>query len=279
MATRRRVRYLAYKLIAYFLLITAILVWALPVLWVVLTSLKPRPAIFTSPPTLIFSPTLENYIEALTTRGILESILNSSIITLASTSLAVLVAVPAAYAYASLRFRLRTQLTFYTLFTQMAPPIGLLVPFFLMFNRSGLLNTYAGLIIIYLTITVPFSVWIMISYFEDVPKELEEAALVDGASRFTAFVRVVLPQVRGGIAVTTIFAFINSWNEFIYAVVLTGPQTQTATVAIFSFLAAEESRWGPFTATGTMIMFPIIVVALVARKQIVRGLSFGGIKG
>ncbi len=265
--------------LAYVLLIGSILVWAFPVLWVVLTSIKPRTDIFTNPPTLLFLPTLDHYEEALNARGIVDSIRNSLIVTVTSTVLALLVAVPAAYAFARLRFRFKTHLSFYTLFMQMVPPIGLLIPYFFALNRLRLLDSYLGLIVIYLTFTLPFSVWIMITYFQDVPAELEEAAAVDGASRFGAFARIVLPQVGGGIAVTAIFAFINAWTEFLYAVVLTGTNTQTATVAIFGFLGASESRWGSFTATGTMIMAPVVIVALVAQKQIVRGLSLGGVKG
>ena len=279
MTPTRTNRKRAGNALTYILLLGAILIWAFPVLWVVLTSIKPRTDIFTNPPTLVFLPTLDHYEAALNTRGIIDSIRNSLIITVVSTVFAIVVAVPAAYAFARLRFRFKTHLSFYTLFMQMAPPIGLLIPYFFALNRIRLLDTYVGLIVIYLSFTLPFSIWIMITYFLDVPKELEEAAAVDGASRFSAFVRIVVPQVRGGIAVTAIFAFINAWNEFLYAVVLTGPETQTVTVAIFGFLGASESRWGPFTATGTMIMAPVVVVALIAQKQIVRGLSLGGVKG
>jgi len=279
MTPTRTNRQRAGNALTYTLLLGAILIWAFPVLWVVLTSIKPRTDIFTNPPTLVFVPTLDHYEAALNTRGIIDSIRNSLIITGASTVFAIVVAVPAAYAFARLRFRFKTHLSFYTLFMQMAPPIGLLIPYFFALNRLRLLDTYVGLIVIYLSFTLPFSIWIMITYFLDVPKELEEAAAVDGASRFAAFLRIVVPQVRGGIAVTAIFAFINAWNEFLYAVVLTGPDTQTVTVAIFGFLGASESRWGPFTATGTMIMAPVVVVALIAQKQIVRGLSLGSVKG
>ncbi len=277
--SQRTKRSLVSDLLVYALLIAAILIWAFPVLWVGITSIKPRTEIFTNPPTFVFRPTLDHYRAALNARGIVGSIWNSTIVTVASTVLALVLAVPAAYAFARLRFRFKRQLSFYTLFMQMAPPIGLLIPYFFAFNRLRLLDTYVGLIIIYLTFTLPFSVWIMITYFQDVPPELEEAAAVDGASRFGAFLRIVLPQVGGGVAVTAIFAFINAWTEFLYAVVLTGRDTQTATVAIFGFLGASESRWGPFTATGTMIMAPVVVVALIAQKQIVRGLSLGGVKG
>jgi multiple sugar transport system permease protein len=249
------------------------------VLWVVITSIKPRNVIFTNPPTLLFLPTFDHYVEALRTGGIIESVVHSLIISVVSTFMAMVIAIPAAYAFARLRFRLRGPLTFYTLLMQMAPPMGLLIPFYYALSKLKLLDSYTGLISIYLTITIPFSVWLMMTYFMEIPVELEEAAVVDGASRFTAFLRIVLPLARGGIAVTTIFAFIYAWNDFLYAVVLSGPKTQPATVAIFSFLAAEESRWGPFTATGVLIMGPVVFIALLAQRHIVHGLSMGGIKG
>lgn len=277
--TKRARRWSLLDLSNYVLLLMAIFIWSIPVLWVVLTSIKPRTAIFTSPPTLLFIPTIENYVEALRTGGIVESIGHSLIISLISTGLAVLIATPAAYAFARLRFRMRGPLTFYTLLMQMAPPMGILIPFYFALSDLQLLDSFTGLVSIYLTITIPFSVWLMITYFAEIPVELEEAAVVDGASHFTAFLRIIMPLARGGIAVTTIFAFINAWNDFLYAVVLSGPKTQPATVAIFSFLAAEESRWGPFTATGVMIMLPVVLIALVAQRHIVQGLSLGGIKG
>ncbi len=275
--TRRRMS--AGDIATYILLLLAVFIWSIPVLWVLITSFKPRNVIFTNPPTLFFLPTLDHYVTALRTSGIVESIWHSLIISVASTAMAMLIAIPAAYSFARLRFRGRGALTFYTLLMQMAPPMGLLIPFYYALSELKLLDSYTGLISIYLTITVPFSVWLMMTYFMEIPVELEEAAAVDGASRFTAFVRIVMPLARGGIAVTTIFAFINAWNDFLYAVVLSGPKTQPATVAIFSFLAAEESRWGPFTATGVMIMGPVVCIALLAQRHIVHGLSMGGIKG
>jgi multiple sugar transport system permease protein len=265
--------------LSYALLLLMVLVWTFPVVWVALTSIKPRTEMFTIPPTFFFAPTSEHYRTAVETQGIVGSILNSLVISLASTFLALLVAVPAGYAYARLKFRLREQLAFYTLFSQMAPPIGLVIPYFLVLNRLRLLDTYAGMVTVYLTFTIPFSIWLMITYFQDLPPELEEAAAVDGAGRFAAFSRIVLPHVWGGVAVTAVFAFMDAWNEFLYAVVLTGAQTKTATVAIFSFLAAEESRWGPFTATAVMIMAPVVLIALLAQRHIVKGLTLGAVKG
>jgi multiple sugar transport system permease protein len=256
-----------------------ILVWAFPVIWVILTSLKNRSDIFTLPPTIFFQPTTIHYLEALSDQDILSSIVNSILVASGATLLTLMIAVPAGYAFSRIRFPFRDRLSLFVLLAQMAPPIGLIIPSFLILSRLSMLDTYTGLIIVHMTLTVPFSIWLMITYFQDLPPSLEEAAMVDGVSPFNTFLKVVLPNVWGGVGVTAIFAFIESWNEFLYAVVLTGSNTKTAPVAIFGFLAAEESRWGPFTATGVMIMAPVILVALVAQRQIVKGMTMGATKG
>ncbi len=265
--------------LVYSLFILMILVWAFPVIWVIMTSLKSRTEIFTIPPTIFFDPTLEHYAAALTAHEILPSILNSLLIASGATIVTLLIAVPAGYAFARIRFPFRDRLSFFALLAQMAPPIGLIIPCFLLLSRVRMLDTYTGLIAVHMTLTVPFSIWLMITYFQDLPPSLEEAATVDGVSPFNVFFKVVLPNAWGGVGVTAIFAFIESWNEFLYAVVLTGLRTKTAPVAIFGFLAAEESRWGPFTATGVMIMAPVIIVALLAQRQIVKGMTLGATKG
>jgi ABC-type glycerol-3-phosphate transport system permease component len=256
-----------------------ILVWAFPVIWVILTSMKHRTEIFTIPPTIFFTPTLTHYVDALTGNDILPGIVNSFVVASGATIVTLLIAVPAGYAFSRIRFPFRDRLSFFTLIAQMAPPIGLIIPCFLLLNRMRMLDTYTGLIAVHMTLTVPFSIWLMVTYFQDLPSSLEEAAMLDGVSPFNTFLKVVLPNAWGGIGVTAIFAFIESWNEFLYAVVLTGSNTKTAPVAIFGFLAAEESRWGPFTATGVMIMAPVIVVALIAQRHIVKGMTMGATKG
>lgn len=266
------------SVVAFLLLLFVIGTWLIPVGWVAATSFKPRTSIFTVPPTLVFKPILNHYVRALRFLGIVASIRNSLVIALTTTLITLLVAVPAGYAYARFRFKFREQLSFFTLFTQMAPPISLLIPFFVILHKLKMFDTYIGMITIHLTLLIPFSIWLMITYFQDLPHELEEAALIDGASPFTTFIYVMLPQVAGGIAVTGILAFIASWNEFLYASILTGRKVQTVPVAIFSFLTTEETLWGPFAATGTMIMIPVIVVVLIAQRHIIRGLTFGAIK-
>ncbi|MHC4479209.1 MAG: carbohydrate ABC transporter permease [Planctomycetota bacterium] len=266
--------------VKYVLFALMILIWAFPVIWVILTSFKERTEIFTLPPRIFFSPTLEHYIEAfLRTGDIAHGILNSILVATITTILTLLVAVPAGYAFSRVIFRFRNQLSFFALITQMAPPIGLIIPYFFILSRTRMLDSYTGLIAIHMTLTVPFSIWLMITYFQDLPASLEESAAIDGASPFTAFLRVVLPTAWGGVGVTAIFAFIESWNEFLYAVVLTGSRTKTVPVAIFSFLTTEESLWGPFTATGVTIMAPVIFVALFAQRQMIKGMTLGATKG
>jgi ABC-type glycerol-3-phosphate transport system permease component len=267
------------SVITSILLAFVLLVWAFPVFWAFLTSIKPRTAMFTRPPTLVFSPTMEHYVDALRTAYVADGIINSLIVAISVTIITLLVAVPAGYAFARVNFRGRRQLSFIALFTQMAPPIGLIIPYFILINKLKLMDTYVGLIAIQLTMTIPISIWLMITYFQDVPPELEESAAIDGASPFMTFLRVILPTTWGGLAVAAIFSFIESWNQFFFAAVLTGNKTKTAPVAIFTFLAAEESRWGPFTATGVLIMGPVIIVGLIAQRQIIHGMTIGAVKG
>lgn len=266
--------------VKYILFALMILIWAFPVIWVIITSFKDRTDIFTLPPKIFFTPTIEHYIEAfLRTSDITHGTFNSILVASATTILTLLVAIPAGYAFSRVVFRFRNQLSFFALISQMAPPIGLIIPYFFILSRTRMLDSYIGLIAIHMTLTVPFSIWLMITYFQDLPISLEESAAIDGASPFTAFFRVVLPTAWGGVGVTAIFAFIESWNEFLYAVVLTGSRTKTVPVAIFSFLTTEESLWGPFTATGVTIMAPVILVALFAQRQMIKGMTLGATKG
>ena len=266
--------------VKYGLFALMILIWAFPVIWVIVTSLKVRTDIFTLPPKIFFNPTIEHYIEAfLRTSDIAHGTLNSILVASTVTILTLLVAVPAGYAFSRVTFKFRNQLSFFALISQMAPPIGLIIPYFFILSRTNMLDSYTGLIVIHMTLTVPFSIWLMITYFQDLPASLEESASIDGASPFTAFIKVVLPTAWGGVAVTAIFAFIESWNEFLYAVILTGSRTKTVPVAIFSFLTTEESLWGPFTATGVTIMAPVIIVALLAQRQMIKGMTMGATKG
>ena len=204
---------------------------------------------------------------------------SSLIIALATTILSIVIAVPAAYAIARLRLPGRQPLGFYVLATQLVPPIGLIIPYFLILNGIGWMDSYKGMVLIYITFSLPFAIWLMVSYFEDIPREMEEAALLDRASRWQAFWYVVLPQARGAIAVTVIFVFLNAWNEFLFAVVLGGATVKPVTVAMYNYINTEQTQWAQLCAAALIAMLPVIVLGIVAQKHIVKGLTAGAVKG
>ena len=257
-----------------------LMVWTFPVLWGVVTSLKTERDVLAYPPTVIFEPTWQNYLDALIGRdSIVPNLWSSLIIATATTALTIGLAVPAAYAFARLRLRAKKPLGFYTLATQMVPPVGLVIPYFLILNKIGWLDTYQGMIIVYLTFSLPVAIWLMVSYMEDIPLEMEEAALLDRASRFQAFWHIILPQVRGGIAVTVIFIFLNAWNEFLFAVQLSGNAVRPVTVAMYNFISVEQTMWAKLSAAAMIAMLPVIILGLAGQKHIVKGLTVGAIKG
>ncbi len=255
-------------------------VWAFPVLWALLTSFKTERDVLAYPPVWLFTPTLANYREVLFgPASILPNLWSSLVVTCSATALTMASAIPAAYALARLRYPFKRASGFYVLVTQMLPPVGLVIPYYLALQRLGALDTYSGMITIYLTFSLPFAIWLMVSYFEDVPYEMEEAALLDHAGRWGALWHVVLPQVRGGIAVTTVFVFLNAWNEFMFAVVLGGNKVRPVTVAMFNFISVEQTQWAKVAAGAMVAMAPVILLGLLAQKHIVKGLTVGAVKG
>lgn len=255
-------------------------VWAFPVLWALLTSFKTERDVLAYPPLLVFTPTLANYRDVLWgPASILPNLWSSMVVSVGATVLTMLFAVPAAYALARLRYPGKRASGFYVLATQMLPPVGLIIPYYLVLQRVGGLDTYSGLVAIYLTFSLPFAIWLMVSYFEDLPYEMEEAALLDRAGRLRALWYVILPQVRGGIAVTTVFVFLNAWNEFMFAVVLGGNKVRPVTVAMFNFISVEQTQWARLAAGAMVAMAPVIVVGLLAQRHIVKGLTVGAVKG
>ena len=255
-------------------------VWAFPVLWGLLTSFKSERDVLAYPPKVFFTPTLDNYREVISGgSSILPNIWSSLVVSGWATVLTMLFAVPAAYALARLRYPGKRASGFYVLATQMLPPVGLIIPFYLVLQKIGGLDSYSGLTAIYLTFSLPFAVWLMVSYFEDIPYEMEEAALLDRAGRLRTLWYVILPQVRGGIAVTTIFVFLNAWNEFLFAVVLGGNNVRPITVAMYNFISLEQTQWAKLAAGAMLAMAPVILIGLFAQRHIVKGLTVGAVKG
>jgi multiple sugar transport system permease protein len=254
--------------------------WGFPIVWAIVVALKSEAEILAFPPALIFSPTLENFADALVGRfSVLPEMATSLVISSVATALTVVLAVPASYAFARLRLPGRVPLGFYVLATQMLPPVGLVIPYFLILNRVGWLDSFQGMILVYLTFSLPFAIWLMVSFMEDVPREMEEAAAVDRASRLNALWHVILPQVRGGIAVTTVFVFLNCWNEFIFAVQLSGNRVRPVTIAMYNFVSVEQTLWGKLSAAALIAMIPVVAIGFAAQRHIVKGLTVGAVNG
>ena len=257
-----------------------LLVWTVPILLAVITSLKDEKEVLAFPPTLVFQATLKNYVAVLTgPTSIVPNLTSSLIIAISTTILSIILAVPAAYAIARLRLPGRRPVGFYVLATQLVPPIGLIIPYFLILNRIGWMDSYKGMVLIYITFSLPFAIWLLVSYFEDIPREMEEAATLDRASRWQAFWHVILPQARGAIAVTVIFVFLNSWNEFLFAVVLGGATVKPVTVAMYNYINTEQTQWAQLSAAALLAMLPVILLGVIAQKHIVKGLTAGAVKG
>ena len=257
-----------------------LLAWIFPIVWSVLNSLKTERDVLAYPPKLIFVPTLEAYRDVLFgSSSILPNLWSSFVISIGTTVITMVMAVPAAYALARLRIPGKKFAGFYILATQMLPPVGIIIPYFLILRNIGWMDTYQGIILIYLSFSLPFAIWLLVSYFEDIPLEMEEAAYLDGASRMRTLWRIIIPQVQGGIAVTVVFVFLNAWNEFLFAVVLSGNTVRPVTVAMFNFVSVEQTLWAKLGAVSVLAMLPVIILGVIAQKHIVKGLTVGAVKG
>lgn len=265
------------------LLVLALLGTLAPVYWMLTISLKSEVDQFADPPKWFwFIPTLQHYYEAFVTRSFGQYLLTSAIVAVVSTFCALVIGTLAAYALTrfQLPYALNRRLSLWILSTRMFPAIVTAVPLFLMMRDLRLLNTKASLIIVYTAFNLPFVVWMMRGFFAEVPRDLEEAALVDGDSRLGALVRVVLPLVSPGLAATAVFCLIVSWNEFLFALVLTQTDaSMTLPVGIAGRVTQFEIKWGVMSAAAVVAMMPILIFALAMQRYLVRGLSLGAVKG
>ena len=249
-----------------------------PVLWLVQLSLKVENEAFLMPPKLLFWPTFENYV-ALFQGKFARSFGNSLIVGVATTLISLLLGVPAAYALSRAGFQADKGIGLWILTTRMAPPIAFAIPFFLTYRYLGLIDTLLGLVIIYLTFNLSLVIWMMRTFFDGLPRSLEEAAEIDGASPWRAFLQIALPLAGPGLATTAIFCFLFAWNDFFFALVLTRSRAQMAPVAIVNFMNYEGWEWGKIAAGGTMIMLPVVAFSLLVRRYLIRGLTAGALKG
>ncbi len=260
------------------LLLLIIVFCVFPFYWMVTTSLKTQLEALASPPSWIFEPTFANYIQVLFKDMVGQSLGNSAIVAVCTTALALILGTPAAYALSRFEFRRKKDLWFWFITNRMVSPIVLALPFFLIVRKLGMLDTHIVLILIYLTFNLPIVIWICTDQFRSIPRDLDEAAVLDGAKPFHVFWKICLPLAAPGIAVSAIFSFIFSWNELMYALVLTRKVAKTAPAMAVGFMEGYHLPYGKIMATSTLIVIPVIVFALIASKHLVRGLTMGAVK-
>lgn len=255
----------------------ASLVAVFPVLWLVRTSLGTRTTSLSSPPTLLFSPTLKNY-GAVLSGTFPRYLLNSMVIVIITVTVVMILGSLAGYSLARFPVRGRDGWFFYMLSTRMGPAVVFAVPYYVIYQRIGLYDTHVGLAIMYTAVNLAFAVWMARSFFEDVPKAVEEAALVDGLTRLQAFRRITLPLATPGLIATAIFVFILAWNEFFFASVLAQSTARTFTTQLPNYITFPRIRWEEMAAAAMIGIVPVVAFAIAVRKNLVRGFTFGTVK-
>lgn len=258
------------------LAVVALIPFLFPFAWMLLGSFKSQADFLRYPPVWVFRPTLDNYVQVFTQHNFLQYAVNSTIVATLATAIGLVLGIPAAYAVA--RFR-RTRLGLFLLAARMAPGISFLIPWFVLFIDLHLIGTYTALVASHLIITMPLIVWMMIGFIEAVPVDIEQASRIDGCSVFGVLVRIVVPLTAQGIAAAAILAFIFSWNNFLFSVILSNEATKTLPAAVYNFMGYESINWGPLTAAASVITVPVLALALAVQRYIVQGLVAGGISG
>jgi multiple sugar transport system permease protein len=301
-----RAKWIAGVLVTLYTLITL-----LPLLWIISTSFKTGPDSISYPPKIFFTPALDGYVNLFTTRTRLgqeafdalppaetwydqvvrqqgmviagpsrygERFLNSIIIGFGSTALSIFLGTLAAYGFSRFRVPLKDDLMFFILSTRMMPPIAVAIPIFLMYRQLGLSDTHLGMILLYTCVNISLAVWLLKGFIDEIPREYEEAALIDGYTRFQAFRKVVLPQAATGIASTAIFCLIFAWNEYAFAVLLTSGNAQTAPPFIPTIIGVGGQDWPAVAAGATLFLLPVMIFTILLRKHLLRGITFGAVR-
>lgn len=280
-ATSERQRFVAKRslnvgLIAY-VVVSAVL-FLFPIFWVVLTSFKVPQDILQADPFAAFRLTWDNYVEVFTGRPFPRIFLNSIIVTVVSVALSLFLGTLAAYVLARHPIRGKRTITFSVFLAKLFPPVILVVPLFVVLRQIGGTDNIFALALAYTSFNLPFIIWLMWGFFRDLPDGLEEAAAVDGCTRFGAMWRVMLPLSAPGLAVAAIFAAMNSWNEFLFALTLTGQKATTLPVMASTFIQGEAILWGSLSAAGTILMIPMFIFTLLVQRHLVAGLTVGAVK-
>jgi len=260
----------------YILVVAVLFIFFIPIYWIVTTSMKTGTLVFDHSP--IFRPIADNFINVLSRADFQRYYSNSLVISFMATLFTIIIGFPAAYAFVRFPIRKKQTLSFWILSLRMIPPIVVALPFFLMFRRVGLYDTLLGLILIYIAFNIPFVIWVLRGFVENVPVELEEAAMIDGCSRLRVMRYVTIPISLTGIVATAVLCFIFVWNEFFFALILSGSARRTVTVGVYNFIGFTEIAWGAMCAASLLVSVPIIVFGILVRKNLLSGLTFGALK-
>ena len=260
-------------------LVAALILILFPIYWLVASSLKTESDLFAVPPRWLFTPTLAAYADALENSDLLGNLLNSVIVTVSAVALGLLVGAPAAYGIARYRFRGRRDVWFWYVTNWMLVPVVVLIPFYLTASALHLINNLIVLILVYQVFIVPLVVWLLVDQFSAVPVALEEAAQLDGLSRFGVFLRICLPLVKPGLAVSAILSGIFAWNDLLYAFILTpATESRTAPTVVLTYLGGYVIPWPKVMASATLVCAPVIIGGIIVHKNIARGLTMGAVK-
>ncbi len=263
--------------------LVVVLIAIFPIFWMVTTSFKPADEALAIPPNVFdFNVTLANFADlfsgAASAQGFAQPVINSVIVAIGATALTIALGLPAAYTLARIRFRGKRFLAMWILSTAMFPPMVSVIPIFLILGKTPLIDTYAVLIIPYAAFNLPLVIWMLRSSIRQIPIDIDEAALVDGASRIRVLATMILPLAAPGIAATAMLSIFLSWNEFLFALTLTRSDARTAPVAINEFTTMFGTQWGHLTAGATVVVAPILVLALLMGRRLIQGLTFGAVK-
>lgn len=263
----------------YFLLMMVAIIFGLPIIWLALTAIKPDELTYAVRPIWFFKPTIANFIDLLQKTYFPRYFLNSAIITLSSVGLSLILGTLAGYSLSRFKIKGASHISFWIISTRMFPPIAVVTPLYLIYKKVSLLDTYIGMILLYTTFSVPYVVWMMKGFFDNIPLEIEEAALVDGCSHLTTLFRVIFPLLLPGMFATGLFIFVITWNEFLLALIITGIKAKTLPVAIAALITDRGIQWGKMCATASGIMLPIMVFFYFIQKHLVTAFTFGAVKG
>lgn len=275
-----------------FIIVSIALIFALaPLIWMLNISFSQPEDAIKLPPALFQNPTLQNYRDVLlgngdsvvrgipSTKDFPKLLLNSTIISLTTTFISLALGLPGAYALSKLKLKRKKEISFFVLSTRFIPPIVIVIPIFIAFQRLGLMDTLQGLIIVYSFVNISLVVWMMKGYFDDVPTALVESARMDGCTQYSALVKIVIPTTRQGIAATAILVLINSWNEFLFAVLFASTHAKTAPLGAMGFVTIRDVAWSNMAAAGIVITLPVLIFTLLVQKNLVQGLTAGAVKG